>query len=121
MVRAINVRDGQAVQAGEVLLTLDATTRDAEVQRLDGDRLAARLDLARASSMLLAIQEIANRPLSSSGWPMLAPDNRRPPGTGSPGSTRSTAPSWTPWKPRSASAMPRSWPPKGRSTASTRN
>lgn len=56
MVRAINVRDGQAVQAGEVLLTLDATTRDAEVQRLDGDRLAARLDLARASSMLLAIQ-----------------------------------------------------------------
>lgn len=56
MVRAINVRDGQAVQAGEVLLTLDATTRDAEVQRLGGDRLAARLDLARASSMLLAIQ-----------------------------------------------------------------
>ena len=56
MVRAINVRDGQAVQAGEVLLTLDATTRDAEVQRLDGDRLAARLDLACASSMLLAIQ-----------------------------------------------------------------
>lgn len=56
MVRAINVRDGQAVQAGEVLLTLDATTRNAEVQRLDGDRLAARLDLARASSMLLAIQ-----------------------------------------------------------------
>nr|WP_238560682.1 HlyD family type I secretion periplasmic adaptor subunit [Pseudomonas veronii] len=54
--RAINVRDGQAVQAGEVLLTLDATTRDAEVQRLGGDRLAARLDLARASSMLLAIQ-----------------------------------------------------------------
>ena len=56
MVRAINVRDGQAVQAGEVLRTLDATTRDAEVQRLGGDRLAARLDLARASSMLLAIQ-----------------------------------------------------------------
>jgi hemolysin D len=56
VVRAINVRDGQAVQAGEVLLTLDATTRNAEVQRLDGDRLAARLDLARASSMLLAIQ-----------------------------------------------------------------
>jgi hemolysin D len=56
VVRAINVRDGQAVQAGEVLLTLDATTRDAEVQRLGGDRLAARLDLARASSMLLAIQ-----------------------------------------------------------------
>lgn len=48
MVRAINVRDGQAVQAGEVLLTLDATTRNAEVQAAKGqiDSLRQALPIA---------------------------------------------------------------------------
>ncbi|MHC8405672.1 HlyD family type I secretion periplasmic adaptor subunit [Pseudomonas sp. TMB3-21] len=55
VVKAIHVRDGQSVKAGQVLLELDSTTADADVGRVRGDLLAARIDSARASAMLDAI------------------------------------------------------------------
>lgn len=55
VVTAIHVSDGQAVKAGEVLIELDSTSADAEVKRVGGDLLAARIDSARAGAMLDAI------------------------------------------------------------------
>ena len=47
VVRAIYVRDGQAVRAGDVLVELDPTITQADVGRLKSDLLAAELDGAR--------------------------------------------------------------------------
>lgn len=55
VVKAIHVRDGQAVRAGQVLVELDSISTDADVDRLSSDRLAAQIDVARASAMLTAI------------------------------------------------------------------
>jgi hemolysin D len=57
VVKAINVSDGQAVKAGQVLLELDSTTAKAEVGRIMSDLMAARIDSARAGAMLNAINE----------------------------------------------------------------
>ncbi|MDT3718865.1 HlyD family type I secretion periplasmic adaptor subunit [Pseudomonas oryzihabitans] len=56
VVKAIHVRDGQAVKAGELLIELDPTAADADVGRLQSDLIAARIDSARASAMLDAIK-----------------------------------------------------------------
>ncbi|HQT44258.1 MAG TPA: HlyD family type I secretion periplasmic adaptor subunit, partial [Halothiobacillus sp.] len=50
-----NVRDGQHVQAGDVLVALDSTLERADVQRLDDDLITARLDAARNQGLLVAI------------------------------------------------------------------
>ena len=55
VVTAIHVSDGQVVKAGEVLVELDSTAADAEVKRVKGDLLAARIDSVRGGSMLEAI------------------------------------------------------------------
>lgn len=55
VVKAIHVRDGQTVRAGELLVELDPTTADADVGRIQSDLLAARIDNARAGAMLQAI------------------------------------------------------------------
>lgn len=55
VVKAIHVHDGQEVKAGELLLELDATAAKADVGRVQSDLLAARVDSARASAMLDAI------------------------------------------------------------------
>ncbi|WP_158895382.1 MULTISPECIES: HlyD family type I secretion periplasmic adaptor subunit [unclassified Pseudomonas] len=55
VVKAIHVHDGQAVKAGELLVELDSTAADADVGRIRSDLLAARIDSARASAMLQAI------------------------------------------------------------------
>ena len=52
VVRAIHVRDGQTVKAGEVLLELDPTINQADRQRLQGDLTAAELDAARLTAVL---------------------------------------------------------------------
>lgn len=52
VVRAIAVRDGQSVKAGDVLIELDPTITGAELGRLKSDLLAAQLDLARLGAAL---------------------------------------------------------------------
>lgn len=54
-VKAIKVTNGQAVKAGDVLVELDTTTTTADVTRLANDLDAARLQSARARSLLAAI------------------------------------------------------------------
>src|SRR5262245_23348242 len=56
VVRAIHVRDGQRVQAGDLLVELDASIADADVNRVRSDLLAAQIDSARAVALLDAIQ-----------------------------------------------------------------
>lgn len=57
VVKAIHVRDGQAVKAGELLVELDPTTAGADVSRIQSELLAARIDSARAAAMLDAINQ----------------------------------------------------------------
>src|SRR5882757_9225808 len=52
VVRAIYVRDGQTVAAGERLIDLDATMSAAELNRLKGDLQSAQLDVARLKAAL---------------------------------------------------------------------
>src|SRR6516162_10067090 len=52
VVRAIHVRDGQAVKAGDVLIELDSTMNEAEVKHFQSDRMSAELDVARLSAAL---------------------------------------------------------------------
>ncbi len=56
VVRAIHVRDGQSVAAGDLLIELDATEASADTTRLGEDLLAARLDAARARALLAALE-----------------------------------------------------------------
>lgn len=52
IVRAIHVRDGQRVHAGEVMIELDPTVSAAELERLHADLTAAQLDVARLRAAL---------------------------------------------------------------------
>jgi hemolysin D len=52
IVRAIHVRDGQRVRAGEVLIELDPTVNAAELERLNADLTSALLDVARLKAAL---------------------------------------------------------------------
>ncbi|SEP23707.1 hemolysin D [Rhodospirillales bacterium URHD0017] len=52
VVRAIAVRDGQNVKAGDLLIELDPTITGAELGRLKSDLLAARLDTTRLGAAL---------------------------------------------------------------------
>jgi hemolysin D len=56
VVKRILVTDGQAVQAGDILIELDATVSAAEAQRSKEEWLAARLEAARAKALLGAIE-----------------------------------------------------------------
>jgi hemolysin D len=69
IVRAIHVRDGQRVRAGEVLIELDPTVSVAELQRLNADLTAAQLDVARLRAALATEQPApaAFRPPSGAG------------------------------------------------------
>ena len=51
-VRAIHVKDGQTVKAGDVLIELDPTISDAELRHLRSDLVAAQLDVARLRAAL---------------------------------------------------------------------
>jgi hemolysin D len=56
VVKAIHVRDGQRVIAGDVLVELDASMTDADVHRVQSDLMAAETDGARARALLESIQ-----------------------------------------------------------------
>jgi hemolysin D len=57
VVRAIHVRDGQKVKAGDVLIELDPTMNQAESGQLRNDLIAAQLDIARLNATLAAVAE----------------------------------------------------------------
>ena len=52
IVRAINVKDGQEVKAGDILISLDPTETAANVEALKSDLSKAKLDEAVASALL---------------------------------------------------------------------
>lgn len=52
IVRSIRVRDGQAVRQGTVLVELDPTPTTADLRRLESERLAARVQVARLHALL---------------------------------------------------------------------
>src|SRR5271169_3742461 len=52
VVRAIHVRDGQSVKAGDILIELDPTMNAAEGSHLRSDLVAAQLDVARLRAEL---------------------------------------------------------------------
>src|SRR6478672_3160653 len=52
VVRAIHVRDGQTVKAGDVLIELDPTMTEADQERQRSDLVAAELDVARLRAAL---------------------------------------------------------------------
>src|SRR4030088_1732189 len=54
VVRAIHVRDGQSVKAGDVLIELDPTMTGAELGHLKSDLVGAQLDAARLRAALAA-------------------------------------------------------------------
>lgn len=54
-VKAIHVTDGQEVKAGDVLIELDATTAQADKDRVQSDLAVARLQVARGQAMLTAL------------------------------------------------------------------
>src|SRR5580704_73244 len=54
VVRAIHVRDGQSVKAGDVLIELDPTMTGAELGHFKSDLIAAQLDAARLRAALAA-------------------------------------------------------------------
>ncbi|OYY73519.1 MAG: hemolysin secretion protein D [Gammaproteobacteria bacterium 28-57-27] len=56
VVKAIHVRDGQSVQAGQVLIELDATTAAADSERLRSEAMNATLEALRAQAMLSALE-----------------------------------------------------------------
>jgi hemolysin D len=58
VVRSLNVREGQAVKAGELLVELDTSAQDAERDKADGDRAVALLQAARSQALLDAIERM---------------------------------------------------------------
>jgi hemolysin D len=52
VVRAIHVRDGQTVKAGDVLIELDPTMNQAELKHSQSDLMSAELDVARLTAAL---------------------------------------------------------------------
>ena len=52
IIRAIHVRDGQAVQKGDVLLELDPTTSDADEKRLSSEHEFADLEATRLRAVI---------------------------------------------------------------------
>jgi hemolysin D len=67
VVRAIHVRDGQSVKAGDVLIELDPTMTDADQERQRSDLVATELDVARLRAALAEDPLAAFRPPPSAG------------------------------------------------------
>jgi len=65
VVRAIHVRDGQTVKAGDVLIELDPTMTEADNERQKSDFLAAELEVARLRAGLAEDPLAAFRPPQS--------------------------------------------------------
>lgn len=56
VVHAIHVRDGQVVQAGDILIELDATVAQADIDRLFAEYQAAFLDVAMYKSLAARLE-----------------------------------------------------------------
>ncbi|MFY9990342.1 MAG: biotin/lipoyl-binding protein, partial [Rhodoplanes sp.] len=69
VVRAIHVRDGQSVRAGDVLIELDPTMSGAELGHLKSDLVAAQLEVARLRAALAGKDD----PLAAFNPPQDAP------------------------------------------------
>lgn len=54
-VRAIHVKEGQHVKAGEILIELNPTDSDANQERMAQDLLSTRLNIARIKTLLMRI------------------------------------------------------------------
>jgi hemolysin D len=52
VVRAIQVQDGQKVRAGDILVELDPTMNQADLEHQQSDLMAARIDIARLTAAL---------------------------------------------------------------------
>ncbi|SFB49471.1 HlyD family type I secretion periplasmic adaptor subunit [Azotobacter beijerinckii] len=76
VVKAIHVRDGQPVKAGELLVELDAQITGADVERLKSDLLAAQVDNARATALLEAIRTRREPPSLAERLPQANPEQR---------------------------------------------
>ncbi|MED5612606.1 HlyD family type I secretion periplasmic adaptor subunit [Janthinobacterium sp. P210005] len=57
-VRALHVREGQAVKAGELLVELDSRGPDAERDKAAGDAVAAALQMARSRALIAAVDAV---------------------------------------------------------------
>jgi len=77
VVKAIHVRDGQAVKAGELLIELDAQITGADVERLKSDLLAAQVDSARASALLEATQSRREPPALAERLPQASAEQQQ--------------------------------------------
>lgn len=58
---ALNVEEGQSVQAGDLLIELDTRGSDAERDKAEGDRQLALLQMERAKALLGAIEQSASQ------------------------------------------------------------
>ena len=76
VVKAIHVRDGQSVTAGQLLVELDAQITGADVERLKSDLLAAQVDNARSTALLEAIQTRREPPSLVERLPQASPEQR---------------------------------------------
>src|SRR5262249_47022083 len=74
VVRAIHVRDGQSVKAGQVLIELDPTMNEAERNHLRSDLTSAQLDAARLRAALSGSDD----PVSEFRPPAAAPPSLLP-------------------------------------------
>ena len=77
VVKAIHVRDGQTVKAGELLVELDAQITGADVERLRSDLLAAQVDSARAGALLEAIQSRREPPSLAERLPQASTEQQQ--------------------------------------------
>jgi hemolysin D len=57
VVKAIHVREGQAVNPGQLLIELDATSAIADSERLRKETLTAQLEARRADALLSALEQ----------------------------------------------------------------
>jgi len=57
VVKAIHIRDGQAVASGQALIELDATGAAADSERLRSEILTARYEVLRARAFLVALDD----------------------------------------------------------------
>ena len=57
-VRALHVKEGQAVKAGDLLVELDSRGPDAERDKAAGDAVAAALQMARARALIAAVDTL---------------------------------------------------------------
>jgi len=77
VVRAIRVRDGQTVQAGETLIELDPTMNDAEWKHYQSDLTAAQLEVARLQAELTDGDPLTNFKPPSDAPPALVAVQRK--------------------------------------------